>query len=92
MFCENPSFIRFVSTMRFGATVPSRKRIATTLLKTWYDRGCDEMEKYIEKSEYLTLGTDAWTNVAGNSIINYVAMNSESILLLNSVDTKANRH
>jgi hypothetical protein len=90
--CEHPSFKRFVRKLNSAASVPSRKRVSGTLLKECYERGVDALKEKIQSSGYLTIGTDAWTNVNGQPSINYVVMNSDVSYLLDSKETVINSH
>jgi hypothetical protein len=89
--CEHPSFIKYVKLLNpAAATVPSQRRISGTLLNDCFDKGTAELEHKISTCGYMTLGTVTQTNVNGQSIINYVGMNSESFhFLLNSKDTES---
>lgn len=71
---ENPSFRAFIKLIRPGLTLPSRKKISNKYLDIIYEEYKAKMEKVIKqkKHRHLTLVTDGWTNVHGESIINYM--------------------
>ncbi|KAH9384344.1 hypothetical protein HPB48_026346 [Haemaphysalis longicornis] len=51
---------------------PNRHSLAGTLLDAEYDAATVSMNNSIEKASFMTLVTDGWTNVEGESVINFV--------------------
>ena len=82
-YVENPHFLDWASEMNPAFKVPTRREIAGKLLTdedastTAFVR--HRIESAPERS--LTLVTDGWTNVTGESIVNYVVCDPKPMFL-----------
>lgn len=82
-FVENPHFLDWVSEMNPAFKVPTRREIAGKLL-TDEDASTTAFVRHrIESAPVrsLTLVTDGWTNVTGESIVNYVVCDPKPMFL-----------
>lgn len=77
----------FFGELRPSFTLPTREQLSNELLDETYQRVSDAAIKHIEKSNYVTLVIDGWTNVNKDAIINVVAMTPAPVFL-KSIDTK----
>lgn len=88
---ENRSTIDHYKSIRPGFLLPSRHKLSNKLLNTHYDKLLLNLKEKINKSYCLGLTCDGWTNVKGDSIINFIFTTPEPIFL-KSIDTKSNKH
>ncbi|XP_037505903.1 uncharacterized protein LOC119382269 [Rhipicephalus sanguineus] len=77
--------------LRSSYKPPSRHSLAGPLLDAEYEAATVSMNNSIEKASCITLVTDGWTNVEGESVINFVLC-TPSPLFFKSVTTGTNRH
>ena len=84
---SNQKWVRFFKRLRPNFKVPSREQLSNELLKKSYDRVSKLAVAYVEKSEFISIVIDGWSNVRKNAIINVVAMTPEPVFL-ESIDTK----
>nr|XP_054922943.1 uncharacterized protein LOC129382786 [Dermacentor andersoni] len=70
---------------------PSRYSLAGPLLDAEYEAATVSVNNSIEKASCITLVTDGWTNVEGESVMNFVLC-TPSPLFFKSINTGNNRH
>ncbi|RLN91956.1 hypothetical protein BBJ28_00018483 [Nothophytophthora sp. Chile5] len=88
---SHPSLTAALSLLHPGAVVPSRQQLATSLLDSCYENFKLKIaHEFAETS--CTLTTDAWTDVNGKAVINYVAICGKQTFYLESVYTGAVSH
>ena len=88
---DHPNFKRFVQSLRPSYMAPSRKTIATKWLDQQYN---DLNSKFAAKLQAatrskplrFTLLTDGWTNIRGESIVNYVLVDAKGQAYFHSSD------
>ena len=71
---ENKSFREFISTVRPAllSALPTRYQIGGPLLDCHYNALRSSINTLIQQAEHLCTLSDGWSNVRGNSIINFV--------------------
>ena len=71
---ESPFFRDFISTLRpaFINHLPSRYEISNPLLNTSYEEMKKKVSSFMKNVEKICLVTDGWSNIRGDSIINFV--------------------
>lgn len=84
---ENRSTIDHYKSIRPGFLLPSRHKLSNKLLNTHYNKLLLNLKEKINESYNLGLTCDGWTNVKGDSIINFIITTPEPIFL-KSIDTK----
>ncbi|RLN86260.1 hypothetical protein BBJ28_00020768, partial [Nothophytophthora sp. Chile5] len=72
-------------------SIPNHKHLAGPLLDQAYDRSLKDMTKLLA-GNVAALVTDAWTDVTGLSVINYVAVSGKKSCFLESVYTGERNH
>lgn len=70
---------------------PSRHSLAGPLLDAEYEAATVSMNNSIEKVSCITLVTDGWTNIEGESVINFVLC-TPLPLFFKSINPGTNRH
>lgn len=88
---ENEHFLKFISTLRPTFKVPSRYKIANSLLDYEYNLVKQITLKKIEKASCITVTSDGWTDVNGVGLINIIACTPEPIFY-KAIDTECERH
>ena len=78
---EHPKLLEPLQILRKDVTVPSRKNLSTKILDECYDKSISTMHQ-LTNSTSCSLSTDAWTNVNGASVINYVCITKTKSFLL----------
>lgn len=90
---ENPAFQRFLSRLRPAYKPPTRYKLAGPLLDTTYTKTKLAMAAVLQNSaKQITLVSNGWTNLRGESLINYVAVTREHAIFLKSIPTQEQRH
>lgn len=78
-FIENSHLQRAMSILRPGYVPPSRRQLSNRMLDSCYSSLQEDMNAEISKASYMSIATDAWTNVHGESIINFIVLLSKPI-------------
>ena len=73
-FIENPHLLRATGLLRPGYKPPSRRQLSNQLLDDCYSSLQAEISTEMSKATYVSLATDAWTNVNGESVINFIVL------------------
>ena len=73
-FIENPYLLRAMGILRPGYKLPTRRQLSNKMLDDCYASLQLEMNADISKATYVSLATDAWTNVNGESVINFILL------------------
>ncbi|HEY9300046.1 MAG TPA: DUF domain-containing protein, partial [Phormidium sp.] len=90
---ENANLKLAVDVCRPGASVPSRKRLSTTLLDHCYTVMKEKVEKALEEtSSFVCITSDGWSNVNNDSIINYMAVASPKTFFIDCVNMEEKAH
>lgn len=84
---SNPMWKEVYNRLRPKFEVPTREELSKDLLKESYERVSKLAVAYVEKSDYISIVIDGWSNVRKDAIINVVAMTPEPIFL-EPIDTK----
>ncbi|KAG6586974.1 Transposase [Phytophthora cinnamomi] len=74
-----------------GVEVPSADQLSTTLLDRAYTKSLKTMEKSLS-GRMATLVSDAWTDINGQPVMNYVVVCGKNTHFLESVYTGARAH
>ena len=69
---ENKEFIDFIHFLRPAFQIPKRHAIVDNLMPELYNEIHTEVMKHVEKANTLSLVTDGWSNIRGDSIVGYV--------------------
>lgn len=77
----------FFNMIRPNFQLPTREQLANELLNETFKRVSKQAIRHVEKSSYITLIIDGWTNVNKDAIINIVAMTPQPVFI-RSIDTK----
>lgn len=78
---------KFFKQLRPSFNPPSRKSLSGNLLDESFENNNKKAQVYLEKSDYISLIIDGWTNVRRDAIINIVAMTPKPVFL-KSIDTE----
>jgi len=90
---DDPYFEKAMQLLRPSVTVPTRQRLATSLLDSAYDDVRERVIKLTSTSSYpVTTVTDGWTDIKNDSVVNYMACNKDYSLFIESVKTGEQRH
>ncbi|ETI51356.1 hypothetical protein F441_05282 [Phytophthora nicotianae CJ01A1] len=85
---EEPSF-----QAMFDYKLPSRHQLSGNLLDTVYSREKDRVISLLKEASDLAIVSDGWTNISGDSIVNFVLVNPRfSSVLSKSINTVAHMH
>ncbi len=86
-------FQEIISFARPGLHVPGSKAIGGRLLEEEFERVNSNLNYFMTNtSTKFTLGCDGWTDITGQSIINFIAMSRTGSYLISSLNTKDNSH
>ncbi|KAG6615117.1 Amino Acid/Auxin Permease (AAAP) Family [Phytophthora cinnamomi] len=88
---SHPTLAAALSLLQPGSFVPTRQQLATSLLDSCYEDYRLRMAHELS-GQPCTLTTDAWTDVTGKAVLNYVAICGEKTFFLESVYTGAVSH
>ncbi|RLN89474.1 hypothetical protein BBJ28_00021748 [Nothophytophthora sp. Chile5] len=88
---EHRSLFNSLVLLNPDVSIPNRKQLAGPLLDQAYDRSLKDMTKLLA-GNVVSLVTDAWTDVTGLSVINYVAVSGKKSCFLESVYTGERSH
>ncbi|XP_065315124.1 uncharacterized protein LOC135924008 [Gordionus sp. m RMFG-2023] len=88
---ENKYFNNFLKLMRPAYKIPSRHAISKTLLDFEYIKVKNIINNKFNNLKDFTLISDGWTNIRGESIINFIIMTPEPIFF-KSIDTGSCAH
>ena len=83
----NDLWKKFFKRLRPKFVMPTRKALANELLDSIHDKVSKMTNAFMDKSDYISLVVDGWTNVRKDAIINIIAM-TPSPVFLKSIDTK----
>ncbi|KAM7309798.1 uncharacterized protein ISCGN_006783 [Ixodes scapularis] len=72
-------------------TPPSRYLLSRPLLDAEYERVKSHVEESLKDATCITLLTDGWTNIRGESVINFVVATPQPVFYT-SIETGTNRH
>jgi len=90
---ENPAFLRFLQRLRPAYKPPTRYKLAGPLLNAAYTNTKKDMSLVLRDSaKQITVVSDGWTNIRGESIVNYMAVTREHAIFLKSTPTYEQRH
>ena len=73
-FIENPYLLRAMGLLRPNYVPSKRRQLSNHLLDNCYTNLQTQMNADISRATYLSLATDAWTNVNGESVINFIVL------------------
>ena len=90
-FIENSALKKFVKAMRPSYELPSRHRLCNDILDDTHDSVKMKMTEAVRRGKYVSIATDAWTDVNGQSVVNYFAMMPHPIFF-KAIYTKDNSH
>ena len=90
-FIENQHFLRAMGILRPGYEPPSRRQLSNQMLDDCYTSLQAKMKADIANARYVSLTTDAWTNVKGESVINFIILLPKPVFF-EAVYTADNRH
>ncbi|KAG6596103.1 uncharacterized protein IUM83_18617 [Phytophthora cinnamomi] len=88
---SHPTLAAALSLLQPGSFVPTRQQLATSLLNSCYEDYRLRMAHELS-GQPCTLTTDAWTDMTGKAVLNYVAICGEKTFFLESVYTGAVSH
>ncbi|DAZ96622.1 TPA: hypothetical protein N0F65_000188 [Lagenidium giganteum] len=88
---DDPLLGQALSMIRPGITAPTRHELSTKLLDQVYTTSSARRKSACSEKR-CTLTTDAWTNVNGNSVINYIGIVRGKPFVLESVETGGEVH
>ena len=77
----------FFARIRPNFELPTRQQLGGGLLEKSYQKNVKTVDVYLEKTDYISLVIDGWTNIRKDAIINIVAM-TPAPLFVKSIDTK----
>ena len=83
--------LRATGRLRPGYKPPSRRQLNNQLLDDCYSSLQAEMSIEMSKATYVSLDTDAWTNVNGESVINFIVLLPQPVFY-EAVYTTDNSH
>ena len=89
-FIQNPAFKKFIKKIRPSYELPTRYRLCEILDDT-YVRVKGMMTQEIQRAKYISIATDAWTDINGQSVINFIVMVPKPIFF-KAIYTKNNPH
>ncbi|XP_064475346.1 uncharacterized protein LOC135389209 [Ornithodoros turicata] len=88
---ENEYWRELFNLVRPSYPLPSRYLLSGPLLDAEFQRARIHVEELLKSASYLTLLTDGWTNIRGESIVNFIVATPEP-QFYKCVDTGNNRH
>ncbi|KAE9228063.1 hypothetical protein PF002_g13657 [Phytophthora fragariae] len=88
---QDPAFLFAVQQLHPEATIPTDKAMRNVLLDEAYERSVARI-KQAANGKLVTFSTDAWTDVNGMSVINYVAICGAKTYYLESKYTGSISH
>ncbi|XP_064475765.1 uncharacterized protein LOC135389662 [Ornithodoros turicata] len=88
---ENEYWRELFNLVRPSYALPSRYLLSGPLLDAEFQRQRIHVEELLKSASYLTLLTEGWTNIRGESIVNFIVATPEP-LFYKCVDTGDNRH
>jgi hypothetical protein len=79
---------------RPGLVTPSRSMLSGSLLTHWYSKSVEALTGALnyKASGYSTLVFDSWTDVNGESIINFISINKNGVFMLDSINSGTESH
>jgi hypothetical protein len=86
-----PQLENALKILRQYVRIPSRDMLSGLLLDKSYDKAMQKILVLLH-DEYCTLTTDGWTDINGNSVINYVVASRKGSFFLESVYTGSDGH
>ncbi len=94
---EDPFLLRAIQVARPGAKLPSRKQLADDseggLLEECYQKVKCQVDKVLSSDgQYVCVTSDAWSNIANEPVVNYMAVSPTNSLFLESVNTEEQGH
>ena len=91
-FIENPHLLRAMNILRAAYEPPSRRQICNRMLDDCHSSIEADMNAEITKAAYVSVATDAWTNVNGESVINFIVLLPSRPVFYDAIYTADNRH
>lgn len=88
---EHSSLLEALQVLNAGATVPSPYQLATSLLDKAYEHSIEKLNARLE-GRLATLVTDAWTDINGLSVVNYIAVSGADAFFLESAYIGSQSH
>lgn len=88
---ENEHWLAAFKMLRPSYNPPSRYILSGRLLDAEYELAKTDVQDTVMKATCLTVLTDGWTNIRGESIVNFVVTTPKPVFY-KSVDTGTNRH
>ena len=94
---EDPCLLRAIQLACPGAQLPTCKQLADDgaggLLDECYQQVNEEVNKVLSTDgQFVCLTSDAWSNVANNPVVNYMAVSPTKSLFLEAVHTEEQSH
>ena len=94
---EDPYLLSAIQLARPQAKLPTRKQLANDspggLLQECYEEVKDKVDSLLSKpNQFISITSDAWSNIANESVVNYMAVCPSKSLFLESVNTEEQGH
>ncbi|MFO0004946.1 MAG: hypothetical protein ACK559_27830, partial [bacterium] len=81
-------FNKVIEQIRPGIRSPSRNTLTGKYLDHWSVECQTRVDNFLQRPNNLvTLGCDSWTDTNMNSVINFVAMNHKTTILMDCIIT-----
>ena len=90
-FIENPALVKFIKTIRPSYELPNRHRLCNEILEETFTSVKSKMAVEIASAKYVSITTDAWTDINGQPVINVIVLTPKPIFL-KAVYSKSNSH
>ena len=94
---EDPYLLSAIQFARPHAKLPTRKQLADDspggLLQECYEEVKGKVDSLLSKqNQFISITSDAWSNIANESVVNYMAVSPSKSLFLESVNTEEQGH
>ena len=94
---EDPFLLSAIQFARPQAKLPNRKQLADDspggLLEECYEEVKSEVDSLLSKhDQFISITSDAWSNIANEAVVNYMAVSPTKSLFLESVNTEEQGH
>uniref|UniRef100_A0A915JUS9 DUF659 domain-containing protein n=1 Tax=Romanomermis culicivorax TaxID=13658 RepID=A0A915JUS9_ROMCU len=86
------NYTSFFGLFNLGISLPSRKQLAGPLLDDCYLEMKRKVDQILSSVNAVCLITDAWTNISGESVVNYIAASPKKTFFIESVVTGDQSH
>lgn len=88
---QNKYWQQAFKLIRPSYQLPSRYSLSKPLLKAEYARVMEKVDHQISEALCLTLISDGWTNIRGDSIVNFIICTPKPVFY-KSIDASENKH